>query len=59
MPEIIASKLYHPNREKACERCCFGSGEHAEWCPERPQQPKREMDEINRVTREVFERMFR
>lgn len=26
----ITSRPYHP--AMACEACCFGSGEHAEWC---------------------------
>ena len=26
----IHSAPYRP--AMACERCCFGSGEHAEWC---------------------------
>ena len=26
----IVSRPYHP--KMCCERCTFGSGEHAEWC---------------------------
>lgn len=26
----ITSRPYQP--KMACERCCFGRGEHAEWC---------------------------
>jgi hypothetical protein len=25
-----------PNRDVACEKCVYGSGEHAKWCPEKP-----------------------
>ncbi len=27
------SNPYHPNPEKCCEACIFGSGEHAPFCP--------------------------
>ena len=27
------SRPYRPNPEMACERCVFGRGEHAEFCP--------------------------
>ena len=30
MSEPITSRPFHP--DKCCERCVFGSGEHAEWC---------------------------
>jgi hypothetical protein len=26
------SNPYHPDPEKCCEACVFGSGEHARWC---------------------------
>lgn len=26
------SNPYHPNPAQCCERCVFGSGEHAAWC---------------------------
>lgn len=29
---MIHTDLYKPNPAKACERCIFGSGQHAEWC---------------------------
>lgn len=29
----ITSKPYKPDPAMACDRCCFGRGEHAEWCP--------------------------
>jgi hypothetical protein len=28
----ITSRPYKPDSAKCCERCVFGSGEHAEWC---------------------------
>jgi hypothetical protein len=33
--EILHSERYHPDEGKCCERCVFGSGKHASWCPER------------------------
>ena len=32
--EPIVSRPYRPG-EKCCEKCAFGSGEHALWCQER------------------------
>lgn len=29
----LQSRPYRPNPEMACEKCVFGSGEHADWCP--------------------------
>jgi hypothetical protein len=29
------SNPYHPDPEKCCEACVFGSGQHAVWCPAR------------------------
>jgi hypothetical protein len=35
MPDAeLMSRPYQPG-EKCCERCVFGRGEHAEWCPQR------------------------
>lgn len=31
MPDI-QSRPYRVNERLACELCCFGRGEHAEWC---------------------------
>ncbi len=31
MTEEIRSRPYRPTA--ACERCCFGRGEHEPWCP--------------------------
>ncbi|MEN6537694.1 MAG: hypothetical protein ABFD89_28840 [Bryobacteraceae bacterium] len=28
----IVSRRYRPNPDKCCEACCFGQGEHADWC---------------------------
>jgi hypothetical protein len=38
MPQIIPSKEY------CCDACVFGRGhgEHAEWCPKKPQQQTEE-----------------
>ena len=30
----FSSRRYQPDKEKCCERCVFGRGEHAEWCGE-------------------------
>ena len=34
MSQTIQSRPYHP--QAACERCVFGSGEHAPWCEHAP-----------------------
>jgi len=34
MDNEIKSRVYRPNPYKCCERCVFGSGEHADWCME-------------------------
>ena len=31
----ITSRPYRPNPDVTCERCVFGSGEHAKWCSRR------------------------
>ncbi len=31
----LMSRLYPEHLTAACERCIFGRGDHAEWCPER------------------------
>lgn len=28
----IVSRPYAPSRSMCCEKCTFGSGEHAKWC---------------------------
>ncbi len=28
----LRSRPYQPNPAKCCEACCFGRGEHAQWC---------------------------
>lgn len=33
MSETLQSREYKPNAEKCCERCVFGTGAHANWCP--------------------------
>lgn len=30
----IHSNPYRPDPEQCCERCVFGTGEHADWCEE-------------------------
>jgi hypothetical protein len=32
MTDRIVSRPYPRESEKACERCCFGTGEHAPFC---------------------------
>jgi hypothetical protein len=32
------SNPYHPHPRHCCERCVFGSGQHAAWCMTRPAQ---------------------
>ena len=32
MPDLT-SRPYHPDPKECCERCVFGCGQHAEWCP--------------------------
>jgi hypothetical protein len=34
MSELISSP-YKPKEAYCCERCAFGGGNHAVWCPER------------------------
>jgi len=29
----LSSRPYRPSPSLACEACCFGRGEHVEWCP--------------------------
>lgn len=31
MPEIV-SRVYRPDPQMCCEACCFGRGEHSQWC---------------------------
>lgn len=33
MTDTLQSRTYKPNPDKACERCCFGTGQHAPFCP--------------------------
>jgi hypothetical protein len=33
MSSEIVSRVYQPDPAKCCERCVFGTGEHAKWCP--------------------------
>jgi hypothetical protein len=28
----FTSRPYRPNAAMACERCCFGTGVHSDWC---------------------------
>ena len=35
MSESIQSRPNHFNPAYACEQCVYGTGEHAEWCPEK------------------------
>lgn len=32
MSADFSSRVYKPDPQKCCERCVFGTGEHAEWC---------------------------
>jgi len=32
MSSEIVSRVYQPSADKCCERCVFGTGEHAAWC---------------------------
>ena len=29
----VYSKLYEPEAHACCPKCCFGQGNHADWCP--------------------------
>ncbi|MFH1111002.1 MAG: hypothetical protein V1790_17655 [Planctomycetota bacterium] len=31
----LRSRPYNPDPAMACEKCVFGTGEHAEWCSKR------------------------
>ena len=33
MSAEIVSRVYQPDAARCCERCVFGTGEHAAWCP--------------------------
>ena len=33
MSDTLQSRPYRPDPAKACELCCFGTGDHALWCP--------------------------
>jgi hypothetical protein len=28
----LVSRPYNPDPDHCCERCVFGTGQHAEWC---------------------------
>jgi hypothetical protein len=41
MPDFdrIHSRPYKPDPAMSCERCCFNSGVHADWCLKRVERP--------------------
>lgn len=43
---VLQSRPYQNDNGMACERCVFGSGPHARWCPENPVQQLNRLDEI-------------
>lgn len=38
MSADFSSRTYKPDPQKCCERCVFGTGEHAEWCTALPSE---------------------
>ena len=42
IPGTIQISGYHPDPAKCCERCCFGTGDHAPFCEKRQTAPESE-----------------
>ena len=70
--ENIRSRQYRPDPEKCCEKCCFGTGFHAEFCDALPtgkpiqengylwfEYSPEDVDRFTRLTGKTFKVDFR